>query len=280
VPGALDAARADESVLVIGSGLTMVDVALTLGREGGGPVLQAVSRNGLVPRAHRAGLTSLQPFPLKACSLDSVVAAVFEQIARVSREGGDWRDVFDSMRPATPALWRALPLAEKRRFLATMQRLWDVHRFRMAPPVATRFGELCESGRLRVDAGAIVALEPSARGARATLRLAGREGIQVADFDRVVNCSGAGADVRRAPAPLAGLLAAGLARPDELGIGLDVSPSGALIDLTGRPSSRIHVVGCLRKGVEWEAIGVTEIRDQAAAVARAPFEAAAAGVAA
>ena len=85
----------------------------------------------------------------------------------------------------------------------------------------------------------------------------------------MINCSGAGFDLRRqAPPVLAGLLAAGRARPDELGLGLDVTDDGALLDAEGGSSGRLYVVGSLRKGVEWEAIGITEIRDHSGAIAR------------
>jgi uncharacterized NAD(P)/FAD-binding protein YdhS len=193
---------------------------------------------------------------------------VLEQIGRAGQRGCDWRDVLDSMRPATPAIWRGLRVAEKRRFLAELQRFWDVHRFRMPPEVADAFDGLLARGRLRVDAGAILAVEPAQHGARVTLRPAGREAVETIDCDRVINCTGAGSDVVREATPLvADLLASGMARPDSLALGLDVAANGALVDDTGRPSDRVHVVGCLRKGVEWEAIGVTEIRDHAATIA-------------
>jgi uncharacterized NAD(P)/FAD-binding protein YdhS len=85
----------------------------------------------------------------------------------------------------------------------------------------------------------------------------------------VINCSGAGYDLRRqAPPVLAGLLAAGRARPDELGLGRDVAEDGGVLDADGNESDRIFVVGSLRKGVEWEAIGVTELRDHSGCIAR------------
>lgn len=271
VRGALYAAHEDESVLIVGTGLTMVDVALDLGRGEHGPSLRAVSRNGLVPRRHRRDLTRVESFPLpiETGELEPIVAAVFARIGQAGADGGDWRDVLDSMRAATPELWRGLRIDEKRHFLATLQRFWDVHRFRMAPRVADRFADLQLRGRLRVDACSIALLEPSGRGARVSLRHAGHDGVETIDVDRVVNCTGAGADLsRQAPPLLAGLIAAGTARADELGLGLDVDREGALLAAGGCASTRINVVGALRKGVEWEAIGITEIRDHAGAVAR------------
>jgi uncharacterized NAD(P)/FAD-binding protein YdhS len=85
----------------------------------------------------------------------------------------------------------------------------------------------------------------------------------------VINCAGAGYDLRRqAPPVLAGLLTAGRARPDDLGLGVDVDDHGALLDREGNPSERLFAIGSLRRGVEWEAIGITEIRDHSGAVAR------------
>ncbi|HTT95918.1 MAG TPA: FAD/NAD(P)-binding protein [Solirubrobacterales bacterium] len=269
--GALDPVRGDRSVLIVGTGLTMVDVALSLGEAGGGPRIRAVSRHGLVPRRHRRDLTNLRRFhiPMETGELEPVVAAVFAQICRVSQQGDDWRDVIDSMRPISPQLWRSLRLADKQRFLTEFQRLWDVHRFRMAPEVADRFAALEASGRLVTEAGAIVSVEPQGERARVFLRTPGAHELDTVEVDRVVNCSGAGCDLRRqAPPVLAGLLAAGCARPDELGLGLDVGEDGAVLDAEGTGSERIFVVGSLRKGVEWEAIGVTEIRDHSGAVAR------------
>ena len=269
--GALDAARSDHCVLIIGTGLSMVDIALTLGGEEQGPDVRAVSRHGLVPRRHRRRLTTVRRFhiPTEDGTLEPIVAALLGQMCRVSCQGDDWRDVIDSMRPSTPEIWKSLRTSEKERFLADYQRLWDVHRFRMAPQVADRFGALESAGRIRAGASSIVSLERRGSRVRAALRVPGSREVETVEVDRVISCSGAGCDLRRrAPPLLAGLLAAGRARPDGLGLGLDVAEDGALLDAEGSPSERLFAVGSLRKGVEWEAIGITEIRDHSAAVAR------------
>jgi uncharacterized NAD(P)/FAD-binding protein YdhS len=269
--GALDPVRKARDVLIVGTGLSMVDVALSLGEVEGGPRIRAVSRHGLVPRRHRRDLTNLRRFhiPMETGELEPVVAAVFAQICRVAKQGDDWRDVIDSMRPVSPQLWRSLRIEDKRRFLTEFQRLWDVHRFRMAPEVADRFEALEASGRLVTEANAIVSVEPQGERARVFLRTPGSHDLDTVEVDRVINCSGAGTDLgREAPPVLAGLLAAGRARADELGLGLDVAEGGGLLDAEGLESERIFVVGSLRKGVEWEAIGVTEIRDHSGAIAR------------
>jgi uncharacterized NAD(P)/FAD-binding protein YdhS len=270
--GALEDARRSRSVLIVGTGLSMVDVALSLGASGSdGPRIRAVSRHGLIPRRHRSDLTNLRRFhiPTESGTVEPMVAAIFAQICRVAQQGDDWRDVIDSMRPATPALWKALSLTEKERFLTEYQRLWDVHRFRMAPEVSDRYEALIAGGRLETGAGSIVSVEPHGARARVFLRKPGAHDLESVEVDRVINCAGAGYDLRRqAPPVLAGLLTAGRARPDDLGLGVDVDDHGALLDREGNPSERLFAIGSLRRGVEWEAIGITEIRDHSGVVAR------------
>jgi uncharacterized NAD(P)/FAD-binding protein YdhS len=270
-PGALDRAAGERDVLIVGTGLTTVDVALSLGGRPRGPRIRAVSRHGLVPRRHRRDLTRLRRFPLPTESGDlaPILGAVFAQVCHVSQQGDDWRDVIDSMRPVSPALWKSLKQAEKKRFLRDYQRLWDVHRFRMAPDVADRLEELEAEERVTFGAGSIVALEPHAGGVHVSLRTLGQHELDIVDVGAIVNCTGAGHDLRRtAPPLLRGLLDAGAARPDGLGIGLDVDDEGAILTADGTPSANVFVVGALRKGVEWEAIGITEIRDHSGAIAR------------
>src|SRR6202000_3390337 len=259
------------ALLIVATALTMVDVALSLGEAADGPRIRAVSRHGLVPRRHRRTLTNLRRFhiPTETGRIEPIVSAVFAQICRVAQQGDDWRDVIDSMRPVTPALWKALEVSEQRRFLTEFQRLWDVHRFRMAPEVAHRFEALQAAGRVVTESNSIVSLEPHGDRVRVFLRIPGATEIDEVEVDRVINCSGAGTDLRRqAPPVLEGLLAAGTVRPDELGLGLDVDEDGALLGADGAPSERLFAIGALRKGIEWEAIGITEIRDHSGAVAR------------
>lgn len=267
--GALDAARGSDSVLVVGTGLTMVDIALSLASGRGGPRVLALSRHGLVPRRHRTGLTQIEPFelPIASGELQPVIAATLARIGEVEERGGDWRDVVDSMRPRIPAVWRSLRLGEKRRFLGDLQRYWDVHRFRMAPAVADRFAALRASGQVTVLRGSLGALDSAAGRPLATV-LHGDGDAERIEFDQVINCSGPGPALGAdAPPILADLVRSGIGRADPLALGLDVGAGGALIGGSGEVSDQVFAIGALCRGRTWEAISVTEIRDHAAALA-------------
>jgi hypothetical protein len=121
------------------------------------------------------------------------------------------------------------PEQEKRRFVRHLRPYWEVHRHRAAPAIAKLMNDERTTQPIQVHAGRITNYDEDERPARVTYRdrTTGREHGLLAD--RVINCTGPETDCRRLRDPLvSSLLAAGLARPDPLFLGLDVSPDGAL----------------------------------------------------
>jgi uncharacterized NAD(P)/FAD-binding protein YdhS len=264
-PGGLEALRRPgcSRVLIVGTGLTMVDVALTLSRGDRGPRMLAVSRHGLLPRAHRDGpCPEIAPVarPVDGPWTADALAAHVVAAARGAR---DWRAAIDSLRPVTHGLWRALPITEQARFARDHARLWEVHRHRMATPVAARVRALRADGRLGVRAATVERVEPLPDRRIAAVLDGRREA-----FDAVVNATGPDLDVRRGGDPLlTGLLEAGHAAVGPLGLGLRTDRDGALIRPDGREPATVYALGALRRGELWETTAVAEIRCQAADVA-------------
>jgi uncharacterized NAD(P)/FAD-binding protein YdhS len=77
----------------------------------------------------------------------------------------------------------------------------------------------------------------------------------------LVDCTGPGPDPTAGSPLVAGLVAEGLARIHPSGMGLDVDEYGALRGASGTTRS-IHTVGWCRRGSEFEATAVPEIRRQ------------------
>jgi len=264
--GALDRATGDESVLLIGTGLTMVDVALVLGGVGG-PTVYAVSRHGLMPRSHGDTMpTRGRPVavPDERCSLTELTSRLLTEVASAAARGEDWRSAFDSLRPITNDLWRSLDRRDQKRFMTDLNRIWGVHRHRMAPRVALGLERLKTNRRLRVYAGAIRGIELSGARVSVDLRLHGVDPGAPLVVDRVINCTGPTYDPRHLEQPLVrSLLAQGLLRADSLGIGFDVDLDGALIGEEADVSDSIYAIGPLRNGVLLETTAVPEIGKQA-----------------
>lgn len=148
VRGSLEAIREGESVLMLGTGLTMMDIALDLAGRGVAIPLRAVSRHGLLPHAHRP----TPPVSGDACpaGIDAPPHTIARQLrsvrAHAKARGGDWRDVIGALRPITPALWQRLDVSERARFLRHVRPYWDVHRHRAAPATAAAIGRMVEEG--------------------------------------------------------------------------------------------------------------------------------------
>jgi uncharacterized NAD(P)/FAD-binding protein YdhS len=264
-PGALD--NIGGAVLLIGTGLTAVDVALMLADRYGVGTIRAVSRHGLLPREHRPGLV-----PTPALAEAPTGRTVRELVALLRRNADqqcDWRLAVDELRPHVAAVWRSLPDVERRRFMRHVSRFWEVHRHRMAPEIANRVAALMTAQRLRISRGSIESHRDLRDGVEVSVRRRGTSITDVFTAAHVINCTGPQLNVGAVGDPLIdGLLASGVVRPGPYGLGLDAESDGAIIDALGNPSRNLWVIGPLRRGVEWETTAAREIRAQAAALAQ------------
>jgi uncharacterized NAD(P)/FAD-binding protein YdhS len=248
-------ARQSGEVLLAGTGLTMVDVALSLEDAGFAGRMTAVSRRGLVPRAQEERPDA--PLPGEP-------PARLRDLVRHVREGRPWRAAVDSLRPHSAALWQGLGDAEKRRFLRHLRPWWDVHRHRIAPAVARRIEALRASGRLAVAAGRI----GGGPGGETEIALRGGGSLR-RRFAAAVNCTGPEGSIERVEDPLVRqMIESGRARPDRLGLGLEVDADSRLVGAGGTASHRLFAVGPLSRGAFWEIVAVPDIRGQVRGVAR------------
>jgi uncharacterized NAD(P)/FAD-binding protein YdhS len=275
-PGALSRAASlardqEGPVVLVGTGLTMVDVALTLTRLAPGTALTALSRHGLAPQPHPHVRRPRAPEPLRfeePFTARSLLRSVREAVEKAQSEGDDWTGVVDDLRPITTTLWQSLDLVEQRRFLRHVGRRWDVVRHRMAPQVGDEVAHLEVSGALALRAARVHEVRPGPAGAglEMVIRHAGED--RVLRAAAVVNCTGPCSDVARGGTPfLRHLVDVGLARPHPLGLGVEVDDRGGLIGADGRPSAALHTLGPLRRGHLFESTAMPEIREQAAALA-------------
>jgi uncharacterized NAD(P)/FAD-binding protein YdhS len=269
-PGALAGASDGSPVVVLGTGLTMVDVALAVTRGHPGTTVHAVSRHGLLPRAHSGQPAAAAPLwlPVLADSRAPVRLAdlLWQVRAAMASRPQRWEEVVDALRPQVPGLWQRLPDGDKRLFLRHVARYWEVHRHRMPPATARQVTALRCAGRLSVHAGRVTSVTGHGTG----LRVGIEHGGQVTERDAgwLVNATGPAGDVTQAPDPLLrDLMAVGLARPDPLRLGIEASPEGAVLDAGGLPSRALFTLGPPLRGARYETTAIPEIRDQAATLA-------------
>jgi uncharacterized NAD(P)/FAD-binding protein YdhS len=270
-PGALAAlgARRPASVLVIGSGLTGVDVALHLIARGATVTL--LSRNGSLPRRFRAtgGPTELPHIDALAAevSLEQLRTALAAELVHARVAGSDWRQVIDALRPRTAELWRSLGWEDQRRFLREDLRQWEVLRHRMPPTIADAIHAAIDSGQLTVEAGEVA--DVSLHGSGVELVVTTSDGSVRRRGDAVVVATGAAWDRRslHSSALWANLLATNVASLHPCGVGVRIDAHGYLIDGAGNTVPDVVCLGSIRQGEEWETTAIPEIRAQAAAIA-------------
>lgn len=257
------------AVLILGTGLSMVDYVLTL-LVGGhkGPII-AMSRRGLLPRPHRrVEPLGIDPGDLPpAIGLAALLRRVRQLAGAEAARGGDWRSVIDGLRPYSHRIWQGLSPASKRQFLEHARAWWDVHRHRMAPEVERRINAAIAEGALTVIAGKIRAIQANAGGVDVCYRRRGDNAERMLQVARIVDCTGVKNPLHTANPALRSLLDQGLARIDPLQIGFEVTAACAMVGKSGAASERLFAVGPLTRAAFWEVTAVPDIRTQCAGLA-------------
>jgi uncharacterized NAD(P)/FAD-binding protein YdhS len=262
---ALDNLPQNGSVLLLGSGLTSVDMIMALKSKAFRGTIHVLSREGLIPSRHQ----QTKPWPVfwneqSPRTTCDMLRLIRNQVAAATEKGIDWRSVVDSLRPVTQQIWQSLPINEQRRFLRHARAQWDIHRHRLAPEIADIFSDMEAEGQIRFHTGRITSYSEEHALAEIVYEERGATTAKRLHAHRVINCTGSETDCRRIDDSLiTSLFVQGLARPDPLFLGLDVDPHGALVDYKGVPSPSLFTIGPTRKGQLWETTAVPEIRQQA-----------------
>lgn len=261
----------EDCIVIIGTGLTMVDAVLTLKGNGFPGRVVAISRHGKLPQAHAPfapyaaweWVTHPGQAPRTARSL---LTGLRTEMKRAQAEGADWRALIDSLRPATVALWRQLPVEEKRRFAEKLLPWWNIHRHRMPPDSAQRLEQWRKNGELEIMPGRIYYIDDS--GDRLTLwvRRRGEGEMRTIRAVCAMNCTGPEADIARCRDPLLrNLHDRRLITVGPLRMGIEIDPAERAA--RGASGGAIFAIGPLLLGEELETTAVPELRQQAAHLA-------------
>ncbi|MFN3279903.1 MAG: FAD/NAD(P)-binding protein [Paracoccus hibiscisoli] len=258
-------------VVIIGSGLSMIDQAISLLSQGHRGEIVTISRRAQLPRIHAPGTAlpvSRAEVPLGA-PVSFIMSWLRALVARAEAQGGTWRDAVDGIRPHLSALWRAMPRADRARFLRHAAPWWEVHRHRLPPESAAPINLALKTGRMRQLAGSFTGASRDGAILQAHWRPRGTDRVLSLTTSRIIDCRGIRRDPETHATPLvADLLATGRGRIDPLRLGLDIAPDCAVIDAQGRPDPRIRAIGPASRAAFWEITAIPDIREQAQSLAR------------
>jgi len=267
---AVENIKPDEQVLIVGAGLTAVDIILQLDAQGHRGTIHALSRRGLRPKSHQLGppyppFLDKEPLPT---TLRGTVRRLRQELGKAAAEGVDWRAVLDAMRPQTQALWKGFSLEDRARFMRHVRPFWETHRHRLAPQVADRVEQMEREGKVRFYAGRLRTLEERSGAVYAEFRGRGSGALTTLRLGKVINCTGPRTDYSKFQHPLfINLLARGLIDHDPLALGINTSAEGEVYRYRGDASGWLFTLGAPMKGALWECTAVPEIRMQAVKLA-------------
>lgn len=257
-------------VLIIGSGLTMVDALASLDEAGHRGPVEVYSRHGLLPHVRRQP-PAWPDFLAQAPAIASprqVMAELRRQCRLAMAAGVDWQAPLDTVRVHIARLWSAASEVQKRQFVRHVRPWWESHHHRSPPQGAALLARWQAQGRLQVHAAAFQAVEPLEGRLGVRLRRRGQAQACVVYADALINSSGIEYDWRRVDKPLVRqLLQRGLVTPGPLALGILASPEGAVINAHGTASRQLFAMGPPLRGMWWESTSVNDVASQAKALA-------------
>jgi len=258
-------------VLIIGSGLTMVDAVVSLEQAGHRGPIEVFSRHGLLPHVRRQP-PAWADFLAEDHSLRSprqLMRALREQCRLAQAEGTDWQAPLDTVRAHIGRLWSQASDVQRRQFVRHVRPWWESHHHRSPPLSAALVTRLHGEGRLRIQAASYKGLVASGEGAVAiNIRRRGEAGLEVVEGAALINSTGIEYDWRRVARPLPQqLLARGLVRPGPLALGIAARADGAVLNARGEPADRLFAIGPPLRGMRWESTAVADVTSQAKTLA-------------
>ncbi|MFJ2489989.1 FAD/NAD(P)-binding protein [Pseudomonas iridis] len=262
---------AQSSVLIIGSGLTMVDAVVSLEQAGHRGPIEVFSRHGLLPHVRRQppGWPDFLAEDHGIRSPRQLLRELRRHCRDAIAQGIDWQAPLDTVRAHIGRLWSQATDVQRRQFVRHVRPWWESHHHRSPPLSAQLVERLHSEGRLRIHAASFKGLEPCAEGG-VSIRIRPRGEAQtcVVHGAALINSSGIEYDWRRVARPLPQqLLARGLVQPGPLALGIAAAPDGAVVDEHGQAASRLFAMGPPLRGMWWESTAVTDVALQAKALA-------------
>jgi uncharacterized NAD(P)/FAD-binding protein YdhS len=258
--------KPDETVLIIGTGLTMLDTALSVARNGFRGKIIALSRSGLLPLFHKRRKPYLQLLDdLKPpYRLQQLYEVYFKHIVQAAAQGNPTEALVDAIRPRTQEIWMGLSLPEKIQFMTHIKHFWNVTRHRAAKEVYDSISKLREKNMLEVVAGRLISMAETGNDIEIIFREKKTLKERIIKVNRVINCTGPETDITKVNDTfIKNLLKHGYIVPDELKLGMNALPDGTIIHKDNSLSSFLFTIGTNLKGILWESTAVPELRLQA-----------------
>lgn len=253
-----------QHITIIGSGLTMVDVVMSLNKQQYQGKIQVISPHGYLPQAHlEEPLPSIPSFinENEHHTLLQTVHLVNTQLKSAKANQLHIHSIIDALRPHVQRLWMGFSLVGKKQFLRHLRHKWGVARHRAPKQSIQVLNEYMKSQQLVVLKGRIFDIHSRVDGF--DIHYSTKEN-QKNSFktDIIVNCTGPESNFEKIDVPLIKqLIKDGIIEADSLKYGLKSMSNGQI-------TNNLFTIGPPLKGILWESTAVPEIRVQAKQLAQ------------
>lgn len=270
-PNAVKNIHMEESFFLIGTGLTSIDLIISLYQKGYQGKVYAFSKNGRLPMIHteRNAYAAIQSEMKSGLSLLTYFKIFRKHLKIATKSGHTTADVIDALRPITQQLWMGMSITDKKQFIRHLSSLWNIARHRVPQQAHHKMQELIRNGKLELLSGNLINIEEQNGNVNITIKNRKSDQIQKINVGRVINCTGPQSDIYKIDHPLLqSLIANGLITPNELNIGINTTISCKAIDSNNMVSDQLYVLGSMLRGLFWESSAVPELRKQAEFIAK------------
>ncbi|NCA20418.1 MAG: hypothetical protein EBS86_04695 [Crocinitomicaceae bacterium] len=274
-PWNVDYHKIDKSlpILIIGNGLTMVDIVLNLRDNKLYQKIISISPNGFNILPHRNfgftynGALANVKFPI---TLLELITLFNREMKNLKKVGVSPDPIIDALRPNTQKIWQQFTAEEKAKFMSRVRHLWGVARHRI--PFVSYDSIMKEqvSQQLNILAGKITSVQEN------------NDGIEVKIWDKrskreisvivgaIVNCTGPETNITKSNNVLLNqLYAEGIIDQDPLFLGININCNNfKTLQKNGAENQNIYAIGSLLKGELWETTAVSDLRVQAKELAQ------------
>lgn len=259
----------NQDILLIGTGLTMVDCVLSLKKVGLKGKVFVVSPRGYTPAPHDK--TEMYPdfySELKGKTLLEIVRIIRKHIKIAETKNISWIGVVDSLRPYVQELWIDLSSKDKQQFISHIRHIWGVARHRLPIEIHKELMDLKKNGQLEIIGGRINDIVERNNLVTATIKLRNGSAIRELNISRVINCTGPQSNYKELKDELVkNLLAKKMILANELKMGIQTNFNGQVLQEDKKTSNDVFAIGSLLRGVLWETTAVPEISVQAQKIA-------------
>jgi uncharacterized NAD(P)/FAD-binding protein YdhS len=254
----------NDDVLIIGSGLSMVDHAVSLLKKKHAGKIYSFSRHGLLPLPQFAGREGHVNFNIDTRQILEVFRELRSATFDAEKKGVHWQQIINSIRDEVPGIWQRLSIASKRTFLNRLKHFWEIHRHRMPAESAEILESMRQSGKLEMLAGKRTEIIFQ-NGKLQFEYITKKDKItRAVKIDYVINCTGPSGNYSGHSNQLVrNLLARGWMKQDSLQLGIETGPNGEIMTVQDIALPNVYGIGPVRKATEWESTAIREIKIQA-----------------